>query len=341
MKLVYKKNSSHTDLLVCSIHCRKKMTNGSSHTQSGYSCLSLLPFGMPWWSRIFLALIFAVVALAGVVANSVLIYALYKTNQFVSITHKFVLFMNLSDLCSGVISLPLIIVLVTMEQRVCSFDLAMQLVVFLFGYFSLFMLMTISVDRYIHVMKLNRYNSFMNTFRMKLIIAVIIVTSVALAYLTIAIPSFYFQLTMNLSNLICVGCTFWVYCAISRKISVHSENFQRMLKSLNVSNPMKETKRELSSTKTIRLLLGALFVLYFPYNIVSLVYVYSKYSLRRDPTLAVKFLLCCSYAFVFVNSSANAVIYAYGNTAVRRFIQRQFNKVHDLANATTSETQRS
>ena len=317
------------------------MTNRSSHTHSGYSCFSLLPFGLPWWSRIVLALIFAVVALAAVVANSVLIYALYKTNQLVSITHKFVLIMNLSDLCSGVISLPLIIAVITMRQRACAFDLAVQFVIFLFAYFSFFILMTISVDRYIHVTKLNRYNSFMNTFRMKLIVAVTIVTSLAVSYLSIAIHSFYFQLSLIISNLICVGCTFWVYCAISRKISVHSENFQRMLRSLSVSNPIKENKRELSSTKTIRLLLGALFVLYFPYNIVSLVYVYSKYSLRRDPTLAVKFLLCCSYVFVFVNASANAVVFAYGNTAVRRFILRQFNKVDDLASATAIETQRS
>lgn len=297
------------------------MTNNTSaHI---YHCASLWPLDMPWSHLITWAVFTGILSPITILANSALIYGLHKTQQLTTITNKFILIMNVSDLCTGLFVLPLIVVMICLKDviRSCAFELFTQYIAFFLAYFSFFMLMCISIDRYIHVTKLNKYNQFMNVFRMKIIVVVSFVTSAFIAYLSISFPAFWLQLMLNLSDLAGVSFMFILYSYVFRKIAIHAENFRTMLEELGRNeSTSRETKRELSATRTIRFVLGALLVLYLPYNICSAIWSYYKFTKNVNPPLPLNVVTYWSYITVFGNAAINAMLFGYGNTVTRRFI---------------------
>ena len=137
------------------------MANASSVHM--YDYLSLLIMDKPHSHLLVWAVLTSILSLLTILANSALIYSLYKAQQLTTITNKFILIMNILDLCTGIFVLPLIDVMICLKDtlRNCNFELFVQYVALTFGYFSFFMLMCISTDRYVHVTKLNKYSQFM------------------------------------------------------------------------------------------------------------------------------------------------------------------------------------
>ena len=292
-----------------------------------YKCRSSWPLDLPWSHLITWAVATSILSPITIISNSALIYGLYKTHQLTTITNKFILVMCISDLGTGIFVLPLIAIRVCLKDtiRSCTFELCVQYIGLLLAYFSFFMLMCISMDRYIHVTKLNKYNQFMNEFRMKVAIVVSLVASASIACIMIMFPSFPLQLTLNLSNLSGVWLMFFLYSLVFRKIAIHAEKFKRMLEEQGtIKSTCRETKRELSSTRTIRFVLGALLVLYFPYNIWSAIWSFYRWDESLKPTLALNVAFYWSYVIVFSNAAINAMIFGYGNSVVRRFLLSKF-----------------
>ena len=282
---------------------------------------------MPWSHLITWAVATSILSPITIISNSALMYGLYKTQQLTTITNKFILVMCISDLSTGVFVLPLIAILVCLKDtiRSCTFELYVQYIAFLLAYFSFFMLICISIDRYIHITKLNKYNQFMNEFRMKVAIVVSLVASASIACITIMFPSFPLQLTLNLSNLSGVLFMFFLYSLVFRKIAIHAEKFKRMLEEQGtIQSTGREAKRELSSMKTIRFVLGALLVLYLPCNICSAIWSYYKWDENLKLTLALNVAFYWSFVIVFSNAAINAMIFGYGNSVVRRFLLSKF-----------------
>ena len=295
-----------------------------------YSCPSLLALDMPQSHLIMWAVMTSILSLITIMATSALIYGLYKTQQLTTITNKFILMMSISDLCTGLFVLPLIVVMICLKDtlRNCNLELFVQYTALLFAYFSFFMLMCISTDRYIHVTKLNKYNQFMNTRRMKVATVLSLIFSVLIAYLPISFPTFWLHLALRLSNLGGVSMIFFLYSLIFRKVATHIENFKRMLEELGTSeSTSRETKKELSATKTIRFVLGALLVLFVPYNICSVAWIYYKVNRQVKPPFFLNVVTYWSYILVFSNAAINGIIFGYGNSVVRRFILKRFCRV--------------
>ncbi len=312
----------------------KHMMNPSENIK----CNSLFPLDMPQEHLLIWGISSIVLSLITIIANSLVIYALYKTKQLDTITHKFVLVMNLSDLCTGIIALPFISSLIFMKRffRCCTCELAAQCIALFFAYVSFFMIMWVAIDRYIHVTKLNRYNAFMNNFRMKIIVIISVVTSAVAAYLTIAVPSFLMQLLLNISDLLGVFIMIVFYSLVFQKLRLHAENYKKMLGNMAARKADKEVKREISATKTVRLLLLSILILYLPYNIFTAVWTYEKFNLGREPSLPLNITLYWSYLFVFSNTAVNAIIFGYGNTTLRRYIVNKFRKSENRVSAMTS-----
>ena len=292
-----------------------------------YKCRSSWPLDLPWSHLITWAVATSILSPITIISNSALIYGLYKTQQLTTITNKFILVMCISDLGTGIFVLPLIAIQVCLKDtiRSCTFEMYVLYMGFLLVYLSFFMLICVSMDRYIHVTKLNKYNQFMNEFRMKVAIVVSLVASASIACITIMFPSFPLQLTLNLSNLSGVLFMFFLYSLVFRKIAIHAEKFKRMLEEQGtIQSTGRETKRELSSTKTIRCVLGALLVLYLPYNICSAIWSFYRWDQSLKPTLALNIALYWSYVIVLSNAAINAMIFGYGNSVVRRFLFSKF-----------------
>ena len=301
------------------------MTNKTS--ADIYHCASLWPLDMPRSHLITWAVFTGILSPITILANIALIYGLYKTQQLTTITNKFILIMNVSDLCTGLFVLPLVVAMICLKDviRSCPFELFTQYIALLLAYFSFFMLMCISIDRYIHVTKLNKYNQFMNIFRMKMIAVFSFVISAFIAYLSISFPAFWLQVMLNVSDLAGVSFMFILYSYVFRKIAVHAENFRKMLEDLGTNeSTSRETRRELSATKTIRFVLGALLVLYLPYNICSATWSYYKFTKNVNPPLLLNVVTYWSYITVFGNAAVNAIIFGYGNSVIRRYILNKY-----------------
>ena len=295
-----------------------------------HDCPSLFPLDMPQLHLVLWSVLISILSPITILANSALIYGLYKTQQLTTITNKLILIMSISDICIGIFVFPLMVVMICLKHalRSCNFELFVQYLGLLLAYFSFFMLMCISADRYIHVTQLNKYNQFMNMRRMKIATVLSLASSILMAYLPVSFPTFWLQLIMCLSNLSGVSLMFFLYSLIFRKLAIHTENFERMLEELGTSeSTSRETKKEFSATQTIRFVLGALLVLYLPYNICSVAWTYYKYNRKVHSPLFLNVITYWSYTIVFSNSAINAIIFGYGNSVVRRLF---FNKFRQL-----------
>ncbi len=276
------------------------------------------------------------------VSNAILIYALYSTKQLNSITNKLILLMSISDFLMGIFSLPTMATMIALKDtfRSCTFERIVQYFAYMLAYFSFFMLMFISLDRYVHVTKLNRYSDFINEFRMKIATIVCFLITAIVAYITISLPSFVLQVVLNCSNLLGVILMCTLYAVVFRKIQYHAENYKRMLGNVSKTEANKNMQSELSATKTIRLVLVALLVQYLPYNIVSAFWAYHKMELREDPGLTLSTLEYLALLIVFSNHTINAAIFAYGNSKTRKFINNMVYKSANVDHSSFAESRK-
>ena len=255
------------------------------------------------------------------VANCTLIYGLYKTNQLGIITNKFIIFMSISDLCTGILVQPLIVILILSKsiQKNCSFLLKVQFLAFLFAYFSFFMLVAVAVDRYLHVIKLNRYNSFMNEYRMKIITGVSFLASIIAGLIPVLVSSFCLQVILNMADAIGIAFIIILYILLRRKVRVHAVTLQNDTKEVSEMNSGRKRSGDQFLSRTVLLLFVVMFFLLGPYNIMSVIFTYYKFHQQVDPGFTVDVLSYWAYILVFTNSSVNAIIFAYSNSRVRRY----------------------
>ncbi|XP_065066118.1 C-X-C chemokine receptor type 1-like [Rhopilema esculentum] len=293
-----------------------------SSSKETYYCPSIWPLDMPWPHLITWSFFTALLSPITIISNAALIYGLYKMRQLNTITNKLILVLNISDLGTGIFILPSIAVMAALKVKYRNyvFELVLQYSTFLLAYFSFFMLICVSLDRYLHVTKLKKYNAFMNEFRMKVIVVFNFVMSAVIAYISMAFPSFPLQIVLNLSNLICILFVFILYSIVLRRIATNAERMKKMLRDAEEDASSRGTRREISATKTIRYVLGALLVLCLPYNICSAIWTFYKYQEKRNPPLIINLLEYWSYVILLCNAAINALLFAYGNSVLRRFL---------------------
>ena len=100
--------------------------------------------------------------------NLFLIYALRQTKQLSSISNCLMVIICCSDSCFCIIAQPLIITYhmdVLKGAKNCLVQFLAFLCAYFFTFFSMFKLAALSLDRYLHVTKLNNYNKYMNRMR--------------------------------------------------------------------------------------------------------------------------------------------------------------------------------
>ena len=99
-----------------------------------------------------------VVAMLNITGNALLIWGLFKTGQYRSISLQFIIVMSTSDLISGIYCLT-ILSLATWEayNKICWMRITTQVILSTSNYISVIMIALIAVDRYLHVRYLERY----------------------------------------------------------------------------------------------------------------------------------------------------------------------------------------
>lgn len=312
-----------------------------------YFCISIWPLDVPRVHLIIFGISQAISFPFTIIANSMLIYALYKTGQLNTTSNKFILMMSISDMLIGLIGQPMIIIMMAIKEifRNCTLERCLEYLVFLLANFSWFMLLLISVDRYFQVTKLNRYSEYMNPYRMKVAIIVSVLAANALAVVLLLTPSFTLQVILNIANILMMTFVASLYAYMMRRLKEHDKNLKATQMKATVKRArhlisnesshndqpeanditpnheeLKNSRKQLSALKTIRMLIVAIFALYGPYNIASAYWAYYKFGKRVNPPFGINVFVLWAYFIVLTNTALNACIIINGNSKTRRFV---------------------
>lgn len=294
-----------------------------SANDSQVFCMTITATVLPWLYHMSFAAVYALLSVMTIASNTTLIYALHKTKQLNSISNKFILVMNISDLCLGVIGLPAQFCHHMLRQNLknCALSKFISYWNLTFGFLSFMMLSCISIDRYFHVTKLNRYNLFMNSFRMKIMIILSVIVANIVAYTSLLQPSFIQQVISVAGGSFGLIFAMNLYKFLLRRLRNHVESQVVTTTANDDSNePQRTRSKQLSAIRTIQFLLVYLAITYIPYVIMSCWWTYWKFLMKIEPGFYVSVIYECSAILAFFNAFGNSWIIIYGNSKSRRFI---------------------
>ena len=240
----------------------------------------------------------------------------------------------------------------------CILDKVSARLALFFGTFSLFMLYCPSIDRYFRVTKMNRYNLYMNNFRMKLMIVIGFVISMVLTLVGGMRPSFVQRSVGASVGIFFLSFAIVVYVLVLRRLQSHVRRSSKLRRigpnSQGTANncgtdapgnamsstdetapkrPQENGSSQLSAIKMVRLLLIFLSISYTPYHIVSCWWTYYKYHKKTDPGFNLTLSLVWSVFVALLNPSVNSWIIIFGNSRSRRFVLSLFrrNRVSNIS----------
>ncbi len=290
---------------------------------------SIWPLNVPEPHLLAWSITCAILSPITVTFNALLIAVMFKIGDTKSITSNLVIVMSISDIGIGSIVLPLIFAMVTFEglRQNCAFQSATQFAAFSFGYMSFFMLIAIAVDRYIRMSLLTKYDSVMNKFRMKCLIIAIICVSLFMAIIAMFFMSFPLHMATIAANIIVIGAVYIIYTALlyrlDKQSAKHNESpgsCERKVRKSFARKRRSRRKRDIAVVRTVKILLGTIFVMYMPYNVLTSIWTYYKLYKREDPGVKRDVAVFWSYICLFMNSIANVLVYGYGNGKIRNYV---------------------
>ena len=324
------------------------LTHGSIDS---VTCYSMWPMQISDQALLAIGCVCLVISPITVSMNSFFIYALRKTDQMGSVTNKLITVMSISDVIIGSIVLPMVSAMTFLFRygyRNCIFEFAVQYLAILFGYTSFLLLISVAIDRYLLLTKLTKYNTFMNNFRLKILVLIIFFTSNGAAIATVLIQSFYFHTATIIANILGISTVYIMYVVMLRSIKRNTASLQRnqsekkQMMSPSSKRESKTKKQNISVAKTVKLLLGTVFLFYMPYNVLSTWWIFHRYSEDIDPGMVLNIANFASYIILFCNAIANVVVFSYGNRRLRKFVGEIFlhsKKDNESSHLTTSVNQ--
>eukprot|EP00794_Sanderia_malayensis_P008058 gene8058-8921_t len=273
-----------------------------------------------------------------VILNAILIRAMVKTRDTKSITSHFIIIMSISDIAIGSLVLPMIFGMVMFDclRHNCAYQSATQFFAYAVGYTSFFLLIAIAVDRYIRMTLLTKYESVMNKFRMKCAVVAVIFVSMIFAVETVLYLSFPIHMVAISLNVLLIIVIYAVYASMLYRLDKQSvppstppSNARSCEKSRGrslIRRRRSRRKRDIAVAKTVKILVGTIFVMYMPYNIISPVWLYYKLNTEDGPSLVLNVAVFWSYIVLFLNSIANVFVYAHGNSKIGNYLMSWFRQ---------------
>ena len=316
-------------------------------------CITLLSYNVPWIHEVTLGIAYAILCATTILSNCILMFTLYKTKQLKTISNKFVFAMSISDLLLGLTILP-VLTINSIKKNIfknCLQEHAVSYALLLLSYFTVSISFCIAIDRYIRVMKGNRYNLYMNSVRMQIMIIASIVAANINAVLSTVHPSFAQQLISVSFGLLLICFGSFIYTILLRKLRNHSRqlvtsNFNQHrslpvasldnrgrtadVSSTNQALPYRvhvdKNIQQLSAVKTIQCLLVSVAIFCSPYHIMSCWWTYHRYQLKTDPGVYVNISFAWSAFLALLFPSWNSWILICGNRQSRRFVFSLFRR---------------
>ena len=306
------------------------MTNNSniSNGESEKFCMTLSSVVLPRSYHVFFAISYALLSGVTIFSNTILIYTLYKTKQLKTISNKLILVMNISDLLAGIFAFPSVSAahIIHDFQRRCEFEKVDTFLALFFGYFSFLMLCCIALDRYFQLTKLNRYNLYMNEFRMKVMIFSILAVSFVISLMPLFYQSLLQQFISASLGLFGLGLIISMYSFLVKRLRNNVTSQSNNTTGEISTRPERNGSSQLSAAKTIQFLLTYLTITYSPYLIISCWWAYYKFRMKVEPGFYITLLYTWTAFVALCNASGNSWIIVYGNSRSRRFVSSLFRR---------------
>ena len=278
--------------------------------------------------------------------NIFLIYGLWKLDLLKTISYKFIFYLCISDCCVGLFTQPSLTMLLLSkgQENLCPLELTAQSLQTAFCQFSVIMILIITMDRFMHMNFLTRYNIHMTKKRAGILVVVNVMTCVMIVALSItaSLNNFYFTvhtatLAINASIIIVIFAVYSkTYFAIRKRVAgirfaktnppeIAAGTFvvtkDPEASSKTTKNARKRQKHHLHFAKGMIFVLITLAICYLPhFTVVTLIsclrHESEDYADDGGPKTLVLFW---SLQLVYVNSVLNAGIVILSSRQLRRF----------------------
>ena len=269
-----------------------------------------------------------IASLFNIIINSFLSYAIIKIKLHRKISYRFILCLNMSDLCVGAIVQPLLSarLAITDPKILPILRILVQFTGIVFCEISGVMTTVISLDRYLHMRHLQYYNAHMTPKRATILIILSAVASVligiALTVTTFNGTVFYVNTTVLSGNVLILFAivVFYIraYMSIKERISANQVRASGSDRKNSIQRP------DLEFAKGMMFILVALFVCYVPYLVMGLLISLTRYFKNSDVSLSLELGFYWALMFLYFISSYNAFILMIFDRKLRAFTRKFF-----------------
>ena len=325
-------------------------------------CQTIYPSreGMSYENLIALSSVNTVLGLVNISINIFLIYGLWKLNLTKKISYKFIVCLCIGDGCVGLMTQPAISVLLMADNggNKCILDIATHSLQIAFCQYSVLMILTITMDRFLHMTYLTRYKSLMTSKRGGMLISINILITITFVLLNMIASIYGFNFIMHTTIIIINTIIFIIiliiYCKtyLAIRTRVQDSTIKRtMRRVINTSSILLHTEPVINSkpkiqyhqnfAKAMIFVLLTLAICYLPYFLLIIHISYSRFKTKEDMNngdwrIAA---LYWSIQLIFINSAANAVIVIFSSKQLRRFAKNCLKNKRN-ANDTIPDRQR-
>ena len=270
-----------------------------------------------------------VISLMVIILNSLLCYAIWKLKLYQTTSYRFILALAISDLFTGAVIQPLYSLEFAntfYESRFAQdFLVILQFFAYILGQYSGFMVVTISIDRYLHMKHLVNYNVYMTSKRAKFLMLFNIILSIAMEvvqtssiFVGLYVYVRIFILTVNILVSL-AGISFYLRTFLTTKNRVESLNLSSNISSSTARNYQRV---DLQFAKGILVLLISLSLCYFPYFMTAIILSIKiiQKNKKNDIGLSFYIFFYCTFLLMFMVPLINSIVLCVFNRAVRRYL---------------------
>ena len=268
-------------------------------------------------TRAIIVIFYFIIFVINTIANGICIYINVVTNQWKNQSMRAILFISINDILNGVLGYTAHVIHIMIPNQLdCRRRRYIVLFPHLFIHISLYLIMFLALDRFLHVMLLSRYKDFIKPIRFYLCMAFYLAVAVMQTVITTFGPNFFGEnggasYSAPVNSLF-ISVTIAIYIASILKLRIYTKS------SRDVS------ARTLSLSRLASAFLVILAVTYTP--IILYTGLLKKVKIVIGSANA-NIVLHSLLILANTNSSFNAIAYLKLNSKARRQVNAILQKV--------------
>ena len=265
------------------------------------------------WS---LRIICSIIGLLNIFGNSLLIYALKKTDQTAATSLQLIIHMSVSDVIDGSVALSLTNFLLRKEfDSNCYLKITTHFLHRFFLGFSFQMVFVIALDRFLHIKYLQRYPIIVSKRRIRFMVGFMLLCHILIAFVS-SMP--FLGVYMKIANLVYI-CAAAVGVITILVLYYKTTRLIRYRVSSMASLFMQSTITQVKALVNVALSISICTLLFWtPYIICVIIQEVSS----TDQALKLAIVRWYAYVASLANGVCSCVVFTLHNKPVRRFLIR-------------------